>query len=60
MYVNFNYYFYKCYNRKGVFFVIKITDVTKVQGEELENEGIKFNLFLYYYMLLYIVFMLFA
>ena len=45
---------------KGVVFVDKITDITEVQGEELENKGTKFNLFLNYFMLLYIVFMLFA
>ena len=45
---------------KGVAFVNKITDITEVQGEELEIEGTKFNLFLYHFMLLYIVFMLFA
>ena len=44
---------------KCVVFVNKITD-TEVQGEELENEGTKFNLFLYHFMLLYIVFMLFS
>ena len=45
---------------KGVVFVKKITDITEVQGEELENEGTKFNLFMYHFILLYIVFMLFA
>ena len=52
--------FIKAITEKGVVFVNKITDITEVQGEELENEGTKFNLFLYHFMLLYIVFMLFA
>ena len=44
---------------KALVFVNKITDITEVQGEELENEGTKSNIFLYYFMLLYIVFVLF-
>ena len=52
--------FINAITEKGLVFINKITDITKVQGEELENEGTKFNLILYHFMLLYIVFMLFA
>ena len=44
---------------KAVVFVNKIIDITEVQGEELENESTKSNLFMYHFMLLYIVFRLF-
>ena len=59
--LNFNFYYYSIVTKtdKVVLLGNEITEITEEQGEVQQNEGTKFNLVFYKFMLLYMIFTLF-